>query len=124
MRRNQGFTLVELLVALCIMSVLTAAVFLNINQLWLHQKEVRIGADLSLLESAAINYVCSGTFTVYGEIDQQQLIEKGYLHELVDSPCQGYHYVIVLQGQDQLPRVSLSSSRGIYERDGFWACNW
>lgn len=124
MRSKEGFTLVELLVALCIMSILTAAVFLNLNQLWLHQKEVRIGADLSLLESAAMNYVYSGAFTVYGEISQKQLIEKGYLYEPVDSPCEGYHYVIVLQGQEQLPRVSLSSGNGIYERDGFRACNW
>lgn len=123
MTKNQGFTLVELVVTLAILGLLSALITANVSHIFAKERLLRIQSDIVLLESAANQYLSTAAnhLAINAEIDQQTLIEKAFLSKELQPPISGYCYQITLYDQRPSAQVVMTDGQGIYQQKDFVA---
>lgn len=91
--RRQAFTLVEMLVVLTILSILMLTVVVSVARVMERGQEAQIEAQMSQLKAAAQLAQADGV----SDFSQEQLINKGYLHQAITPPLKDRRYVIHAQ---------------------------
>ena len=85
-KKEQGFTLIELIVVLVIMGMLTAAIVPTVTQYVGTAKETVTRSNLQMIENSAQLYLAdlllAGEFPNGLIIDAAELVEQGYLAAL------------------------------------------
>lgn len=114
--KNKGFTLVELLVVISIISVLSSTVMYSTaqarvkaddakKQAEVHQVQVAISLQKDTTKKTPLNYNCAGTYCASGTGDSvavegtqafnasmQELVDKGYISSIPKSKDNSYVY--------------------------------
>lgn len=92
---RRAFTVVEMLVVLAILAILMALTVLNVSYVQKEQLATQVKTESSLIKVAAEAALYDGV----EDIDMASLVREGYLSEAIESPQEGYRYVIIIENE-------------------------
>ena len=117
MKKRKGFSLLELVVVLCIIAILMSVVSVKLTGRVSEARALAIETDLQILVSGGEMY--ASRYPTQSANDQETLVCAGCLKERLESPIEGYTYQVeVANGQ---VRAWLAKGESIYEKGDFRA---
>ncbi len=117
MKKRGGFSLLELVVVLCIIAILMSVVSVRLTGRIGEARELAITTDMDILLSAGEMY--AARYPNEMASSQAALVEKGCLKEALPSPVDGYSYKV--QVEEERVYVALIKGDEVYEKGSFKA---